>query len=878
MRTQTIRCIISLLALAVPAFAAEPFALPWDDASPGSADFSALNSPITPESRVAVDRKGHFVAAGQRIRFLGVNCAGDSPFMPTNKADGAAARMAKFGINSVRLHHMDSSWAVGGGIIQYTPETSTNINPAQLEKLHFFVSRLKAHGIYADVNLLVGRDFKAGDGLGPEVDPMDWKDGHILAFFNDTALALQKDYATKLLTPTNPFTGLSLAKDPAVAFVEILNENGIVQNWLDGGLDRLPLVYERQLQKRWNDWLRARYANDAAMLAAWHAVQEPLGVNYLKNGSFTDALKNWNCETHESARADFTPVLEFTDGRPAVKISVTQPSRQSWHVQLNQAGLSVENGRPYTITFWARSAEPAALDVTVMRSGGDWGSLGFVRKFHLTQEWQQFSATFAATATETNARVNFGGMGNSKAVVSLAQVIFQPGGALGVPPGPDSLEKGLTPNIAHAGNGFAATLDARRDWLRFLRDLEVNYYDAMVGHLHTNIGYPGLIFGTIMANSPATVQSRMDVIDGHAYWQHPQFPGKPWDSMNWNVPNISLVNTLGDDNTLAGLARQRIVGKPFTVTEYQHPSPNSYSAEGPLLLAAYAALQDWDGLWLFDYGPGYNPQGGEYIAGYFSMMNHPAKMANMLLAANLFRRADISPAKEQFSTTLTPEQEVRMLAQSASAWSVFSAQQLGMQRELAFIHRVGTTLADNTASNSIPDAGAFGKLLTSDTGELAWDLTTAGHGVVTVNTPKTKALVGFADDKDVSLGGVTFHPRTTQLGWCSLGVTLRRGESLTNACSALIVSGGWCENSGQVWTSAKKDSVANQWGHAPVLAEIVPFTLTLPVSQDRVHVWKLDERGQRKSAMTLEGDASKTILRVTPENGSLWYELEVAAP
>ena len=46
----------------------------------------------------------------------------------------------------------------------------------------------------------------------------------------------------------------------------------------------------------------------------------------------------------------------------------------------------------------------------------------------------------------------------------------------------------------------------------------------------------------------------------------------------------------GDDNTLAGLARQRIKGKPFTVTEYQHPSPNYYGAEGPLLLAAYGAL------------------------------------------------------------------------------------------------------------------------------------------------------------------------------------------------------------------------------------------------------------------------------------------------
>jgi hypothetical protein len=150
-----------------------------------------------------------------------------------------------------------------------------------------------------------------------------------------------------------------------------------------------------------------------------------------------------------------------------------------------------------------------------------------------------------------------------------------------------------------------------------------------------------------------------------------------------------------------------------------------------------------------------------------------------------------------------------------------------------------------------------------------------GKGLVTFNTPRSKGLVGFADNREIVLGGVTLRPGMTQLGWCTLGITLRSGDSLTNACSALIVAGGWCENSGQVWTSSKKDSVGRQWGHAPVLAEVVPFELTLPVNRDRVRVWRLDERGQRKTAMPVEGDARHAVLRATPETGSLWYELEV---
>src|SRR6202142_150733 len=86
-----------------------PFVLPWNDAAAGPADFSSLNADIG-TNRVAVDTNGHFAVDGQRVRFLGFNFAGDSPFMPTNNADAVAARLAKFGVNAIRFHHMDASW------------------------------------------------------------------------------------------------------------------------------------------------------------------------------------------------------------------------------------------------------------------------------------------------------------------------------------------------------------------------------------------------------------------------------------------------------------------------------------------------------------------------------------------------------------------------------------------------------------------------------------------------------------------------------------------------------------------------------------------------------------------------------------------------
>ncbi len=855
-----------------------PFVLPWDDASPGVTDLSGLNRPIGPEDRVGVDAAGHFVVRGERVRFLGMNFAGDSPFMPTNKAERVAARLAKFGINNVRFHHMDAPWATGGGLLSYTATSSRNVNPAQLERLHFLIARLKAHGIYANLNLLVGREYRSGDGLGPEVTSMDWKDQHILGFFNDTALALHQEYATRLLTPTNRFTGLPLARDPAVAFVEIINENGLLQKWYDGGLDRLPARYAADLQARWNTWLAARYADDAALRAAWQLVEVPLGTNLLRNGTFASGSTGWVLEQHQGATATFTRTTDF-HGAPAAKITTTRTGTAGWHVQFNQPGLTVSNAQVYTLIFSARADAAADLEVAVMQAHDPWQAVGLARTMRLGTEWQTFTNSFIAVlpsgTRDTNTRVNFGGLGTRPGSVWLAEVRFHAGGAVGTLPAGASLAARNLPNVRQSGEGFTGTLAARRDWLAFLRDREVAYYDAMVAHLRNQCGYPGLIFGTILANSPASVQARLDVVDAHAYWQHPQFPGQPWDPVNWIVPNASMVTTTNSDNTLTGLSRQRLHGKPFTVTEYQHPSPMYYGAEGPVMLAAQAALQDWDGLWLFDYGPGHDGVTMGRIRGFFDTAQHPSKMANLLLAAHLFRRGDLAPLGNELVLALTPERELDLLLTRAGAWSVFNSGQLGVPAAWAFTTRLSVAVGENppglTNSPAAPPPPA---------GPLAvrWLNNGPGRGYVLVDTPRTKAAVGYIAGRALALGGLELTASPVELPWASVGLTVVHGESFTNG-TFLVIASGWIENTGMVWKNANKDSVGNQWGSAPTRVEVVPWTLRLPVPAERVRAWILDERGQRRQPMTPQADGADFTRLSAPTNAAtLWYEIEVTAP
>ena len=56
-----------------------------------------------------------------------------------------------------------------------------------------------------------------------------------------------EQYAKQLLWHRNPYTQLRYVDDPAIALVEIINENGLVQTWMAGGIDTVPEVFARTL-------------------------------------------------------------------------------------------------------------------------------------------------------------------------------------------------------------------------------------------------------------------------------------------------------------------------------------------------------------------------------------------------------------------------------------------------------------------------------------------------------------------------------------------------------------------------------------------------------------------------------------------------------
>jgi hypothetical protein len=859
------------LAMAGAAGAGEdslaPFAPPWDDGAAGPADLR----PVLGQSAASIApvraRDGHLYAGDRRLRIFGANFTAGACFPDHATADGVAARLAKFGLNGVRLHFLDNAWGEVR-LIDYPSGDWTRWSPDAQDRLDYFLAQLKRQGVYWNVNLLVGRVFGKGDGVDPAIAKLDWKAAHAVGFFHAPHLEAQKAYARRLLTHVNPYTGLALCKDPALAMVEINNENGLLHTWMAGDFDDLPEPFAGDLQRQWNAWLAKRYKDSAALSAAWGARREAAGAELLRNAAFAENAKGWVVERHRGASAS----CSSADG--AVTLRVENPADGGWAVQLNQAGLALRKGALYTVRFRAAADAPRRITGTVMQAHDPWHSLGWQTRLELNREWKTFAFTFAADADDGNARFGFNDLAQAGATFRFADVSLKPGGTIG--PQEDETLEAASYRCPKSADTRPLTPGGRQDWIRFLWETERAHWESMRRCVADEIGVAAPVVGTIVATSTPNLMAAFDLVDTHAYWQHPHFPGRPWDQDNWIVKSLSMADH-PQDATLSRLAWQRVAGKPHMVSEYNHPAPNPYAGEGPLMLAAVAALQDWDALFYYTWSHEESKTKAGRIPHFFDIGQHPTIVANLPAAALLFRRADVAAARELVTAPLPPETEVARIAQKGRAWSVLDLGGLGADLTQAFEHRVALDLRA-PAAGTAPAAPASARTeWLADTGELAWRLTQKDLGLFEVRAPRSKLLVGRSAGREVDLGhGVRVTPGQTSLGWCTVALSLLEGEAFDRSPRrALLTATAYTQNTGMVWKDEARTSVGTKWGVAPSLVEPVPATVAFAPAAGAVRLYPLDARGQR-SGPAIEAAAGASLV-LGPPHRTLWYEVEFSA-
>lgn len=853
----------TMLAMAAGANVRFPFVLPLGDSSKTVVDVSALNpAPLAEDSRIGV-RRGHFFdRSGRRVRFLAVNVTAGSCFPPKERAPAIAARMRKFGINCVRLHHLDAPWArpnvfhFEGG--SYGKRTDA-LDPASLDRLDWFVHQLKEHGIYVDVNLHVTRQFCAADGF-PDTDRID-QQGKVVGYFEPGMIARQKLYATQLLARENPYTKTVFGKDPVVAMVEITNEDSLLGS--ADGIPSLPGHYTGILREGWNRWLRKKHRSTRRLLDAWNSDAQPLGGNMIRNSGFADGVEGWTVERHDPAAMEastFDPAGE-TNAPPGrvLKLERISPDGTGWHLQFHQTGLDLEDGRRYTLSFAARAEGEREIGVDCRLDQAPWTHAGLSASAGLTLQWKRFTYVFTAENTVPgHCRISFV-VGDRETDVYLAGVSLRPGGG-GIELGPgESLEAGTVPlpRLAETPPG--------RDWAEYLMQVEGDFTKTMRDHVRS-LGVKAPV-----ACSQASYggiggvwrESNLDWVDMHSYWQHPHFPNRPWDSNDYRIGNTSMVREPGG-GTLPGLAMHRVSGMPFTVSEYDHPAPNEYAAECVPMIFACAALQDWDGIFLFAYS-GENLD-RTHIDGFFDTAGHPAKMAFLPAVARLFLEAQISPAPVA-QTLLVPRRIVPELVARRTEYSFWNAagprapraDVIGRRTEVEFRRR---------GSLRIETGEEKGKR----TGRIEWTAEPRETAVFTALSPQTRIAAGFLGGRKLDLDGVKVEMEPTARNFASIALASMDGKPVEESRSLLLVVVGKVENEGIKW-NAERNLAADSWNESRTMAETAAASFAVPTAATGAEVFALDGTGARKSRIESTVAGGAVSFRTGPAGETIWYEI-----
>ncbi len=237
-------------------------------------DLRSLNEKEAGESGfVKLDGKGGFaLGSGQPVRFWAVNSGvgrekpwGKRPLGRDSEPDLArhARFLAKRGVNMVRFH----------GQISPDPENPqaklTDINISERDWAWRQIAAMKKEGIYVTLSPYWGVPFKIRADWGVAGGSHD--NALALLFFEPKLQAAYKEWMRQLLTVNNPYTGIPLAKDPALAILQIQNEDSLffwTVNNLQGEARSL-------LRRQYAAWLNKKYGSLDKARASWqnHAVE-----------------------------------------------------------------------------------------------------------------------------------------------------------------------------------------------------------------------------------------------------------------------------------------------------------------------------------------------------------------------------------------------------------------------------------------------------------------------------------------------------------------------------------------------------------------------------------------------------------------------------
>ena len=213
------------------------------------------------------DKAVHFLAFNQvpswLMNYPEMMLAGTTDQQTKSNIEQWAALVKRQGYSMVRFQNIDD-------FLMRKAKAPAEFDPVVMDRFDYILACLKRNGIYTFIDIMSYYGFEKG-GLSWDVsEQRRWKE---MIFFDKSVREMWKAGMIKIMKHVNPYTGMSLADDPALVGVTFLNEQDIP---VETKLFKDDPVITPEMTKRWQQFLQKKYGTIAALEKAWNTDKKRL--------------------------------------------------------------------------------------------------------------------------------------------------------------------------------------------------------------------------------------------------------------------------------------------------------------------------------------------------------------------------------------------------------------------------------------------------------------------------------------------------------------------------------------------------------------------------------------------------------------------------
>lgn len=419
-----------------------------------------------------------------------------------------------------------------------------------------------------------------------------------------------------------------------------------------------------------------------------------------------------------------------------------------------------------------------------------------------------------------------------------------------------------------------------RDQLDFYAGLQNGFFtrtrqmlrDAGVKQPLCGSGWYGgatTFFTDIWANAKG-----MDYIDRHHYYAGEGMPS------GWHIAAGFPFKTecaLRQPELLLKLGGERVMGMPYSISEWANVLPNQFRLEAPPLMTFYGmSLGGWDAPYHFGWSPPFEKLGWIWPVG------EPSTLCQYPALSRMVRQGDLKPGPDAYVRNLsdaellsgrTPQDALIRLDISGPFIELSSAHGANPKSLAAtYAAAVGRTGIAFTGAEEKPDESLDlnqymdldKREIRSATGELYWNY---GQGYVTADAPRMQAAVGFLADTPVKL--MDCEIRTSNL-IASILVSPLDDQPLARSKHLLVTAVGRTRNTGMAYARGGTRLVSE--GQTPIRHEGIKGTVTLKRS-GACTIVALDPYGYKTVDVAPRPAADGIEIPMDGQNRAVYYEV-----